>query len=128
MSGTGRRSASRAAPLPPAPLTPPDAPCNEATKPLRAAVIVVSVFEAQTLRFRAHLVEGGAALGKRALRTSATVRSLWRGVVRFRRGVSRHPSSLQPFEIASGRISGQTLTIPRGGDCVAEGVATRSSP
>ncbi len=112
IGGTNRRSASRAAPLPPAPLTPPNAPCNEATKPLRAADIVFSVFEAETLRFGAHLVEGGAALGKRTLRTSATVRSLRRCVVRFRRGVSRHPSSLQPPEIAIHRISGQTSSGP----------------
>ena len=31
-NGTNRRPASRAAPLPPAPLTPPTAACNEATK------------------------------------------------------------------------------------------------
>ena len=31
-AGTNRRPASRAAPLPPAPLTPPTAPRNEATK------------------------------------------------------------------------------------------------
>ena len=112
MSGTNRRSASRAAPLPPAPLTPPIAPCNEATKPLRAAVVVESVLEAQTLCLGAHLVERGAALGMTALGTGATSRKLGRAVISFglTHGLSCHPSSLAEGEI--GRPSNFRVTGP----------------
>ncbi len=93
-----------------------------ATKPLRAAVVVVSVVRAQTLRFDAHLVEVGAAPGTRGLGTSATVRSLRRGVVCFRCGVSRHPSSLQPEENREWSYFWPNLDSPPRGDCVAEGL------